>query len=83
MVIARPRNNYYYIFYSEHIDQYWIIPSLKLVKLASRNKSGKNKGKYHINLAGCSKKKGGVYPNPRFDRYKNKFELLDPTPPSR
>jgi hypothetical protein len=82
MVIPNPRTNYYFIFYSERINQYWIIPSLKLIELASRNKAGKNAGKYHVNLMGWSKKNGEVYPDPKFDDYRNKFDLLKPTPPS-
>jgi hypothetical protein len=76
MDIPNPRENYFFIFYSEQANCYWVFPSLHLVELASRNKKGSNVGKYHINLTGHSKKKGLVYPNPKFDDYKNNFELL-------
>lgn len=76
MDIPNPRERYFFIFYSEQADSYWVFPSMKLVELASRNKKGTNVGKYHINLTGYSAKRGEVYPNPRFDEYKNKFELL-------
>lgn len=76
MDIPNPRDNYFFIFYSEQTDCHWIFPSLKLVGLASRNKHGANVGKYHINLTGWSKKKGQVYPSSKFDEYKNNFSLL-------
>ena len=76
MDIPDPRDNYFFIFYSEQTDCHWVFPSLRLVELASRNKQGANVGKYHINLTGCSEKKGQVYPNPKFDEYKNNFSLL-------
>lgn len=76
MDIPGPREKYFFIFYSEQADCYWIFPSLKLVELASRNRTGRNIGKYHINLTGYSEKREQVYPNPKFDEYKNNFGLL-------
>lgn len=76
MEIPNPREKYFFIFYSEQADCYWVFPSLRLVELASQNKRGANVGKYHINLTGWSKKKGQVYPNPKFDDYKNNFGFL-------
>lgn len=76
MDIPNPREKYFYIFYSEQADCYWIFPSLKLIELASQNKRGGNVGKYHINLTGYSEKKLQVYPNPRYDEYKHNFNLL-------
>jgi hypothetical protein len=76
MDIPNPRSNYFFIFYSEQAECYWVFPSLKLVELASRNKKGANVGKYHINLTGLSEKKGQVYPNAKFDEFRNNFELL-------
>jgi len=77
MTIKNPRRNYFFVFYSEQVDVYWVIPSLELVKIASRNKKGKNKGKYHVNLTGYSKKRDMVYPNEKYKRYKDAFHLLD------
>lgn len=71
-----PRDNYFFIFYSEQLDTYWIIPSEELVQVASRNKKGKNKGKYHINLALWSETKG-LRRNPKFKKYENNFKLLE------
>jgi len=76
MDIPNPRENYFFIFYSEQAGCYWVFPSLKLVELASGNKKRANIGKYHINLTGHSKKKGQVYPNIKFEDYRNNFELL-------
>jgi len=42
MEIRQPRENYYFIFYSELINTYWVIPSLDLVKEANQVKSGNN-----------------------------------------
>ncbi|MGC8618856.1 MAG: hypothetical protein ACP5UZ_09045, partial [Thermoplasmata archaeon] len=44
--ISNPRENYLFVFYSEWLDAKWIIPSLYQVEKASRNKKGKNVGKY-------------------------------------
>ena len=74
--IPYPRGSCYFIFYSEQTGCHWILPSLKLVELASRNKQGANVGRYSINLTGWSKKRGQVYLTPRFDEYKNNFSLL-------
>jgi len=72
-----PRDNYFFIFYSEQLDTYWVIPSKELVKMASKNKKGKNKGKYHINLASYSKTKKQIYPRKKFKKYENNFKLLE------
>lgn len=74
MEIRKPRDNLYFIFYSEQAKTYWIIPSLDLIKEANKNKEGKNRGKYSINF--CNVTKAGVTPRPRFEKYKNAFELL-------
>jgi len=72
----KPRDNYFFIFYSERLDTYWIIPSKELVKIASQNKKGKNKGKYQINLAGYSKTKK-FYSFQKFKKYEGNFKLLE------
>lgn len=75
MEITSPRSNYYFIFYSEQADTYWVIPSLELKSIARQNKSGQNKGKYAINFCNL-RANGKVVPRPRFDHYKNNFDLL-------
>jgi len=81
MAVVCPRPNFFFIFYSEDADTYWVVPSLQLVKEANRNKGGKdgngrNKGKYTIKLANFSKTKQRAVPRPRFRRYENNFDLL-------
>ncbi|KUK10378.1 MAG: Uncharacterized protein XD50_1349 [Clostridia bacterium 41_269] len=43
MNIIDPRPNYFFIFYSEQTNTYWVVPSEDLVKLAYRNKTGKKR----------------------------------------
>lgn len=76
MNIPNPRKKYFFLFYSDQIETYWIFPSVVLVNLASQNKKGENVGKYHVNLTGCSKKEGGVYPLAKYSKYQNNFDLL-------
>ncbi len=82
--IPQPRKNYFFIFYSEHIDTYWIIPSTKMVEegFANQYKSGNNKGKYKIRLTNYSKVKDEISPRPKYLKYENAFEevLGQPVP---
>ena len=71
MEIPKPRDTYYFIFYSEQADCYWVIPSLQLVKEALQMKTGANRGKYGINF--CNVRANA---RPRFDSYKGRFDLL-------
>lgn len=75
MEVRTPREKFFYIFYSESANMYWIIPSLVLIKEARQNKEGKNKGKYSITFANAGRKK--TNPRPRFAEYENAFELLE------
>lgn len=74
MEIRQPRENFYFIFYSEQADTYWVVPSLELVQEANQNKEGDNQGKYSINF--CNSPKDGVKPCPRFQKYEGRFDLL-------
>jgi hypothetical protein len=73
MDIANPRPNYFFIFYSEQANTYWVVPSEELVRLARRNKTGRNEGRYTINFCNV-RADGTVAPRPKFDRYKNNFK---------
>ena len=75
MEIRQPRKNFFFIFYSEQAETYWIVPSLELIREATRNKSGKNEGKYRIMFCNTSSL-GKVRPRPRFKKYENNFALL-------
>lgn len=74
MVIPCPREKYFFLFYSEHINTYWVFPSQQLVEVASQNRSGKNKGKYSINLTGF--RSGVARASERFCQYQDNFDLL-------
>jgi hypothetical protein len=76
MEIRRPRRNFYFIFYSEAANQYWIMPSLEVAKLANRAKSGKAIGRYRIVFTNTNVK-GEVRPRPKWEEWRDKFELLD------
>ncbi len=75
MEIRKPRDNFFYIFYSESANMYWVIPSLDLLREANTNKEGKNKGKISIKFANVGSK--GTNPRPRFTEYENAFHLLE------
>jgi hypothetical protein len=75
MEIRQPRENFFFIFYSEQADTYWIVPSLELIKEANKNKSGDNQGKYRIVFT--NENKSGATPRPRFRKYENAFALLE------
>jgi hypothetical protein len=75
MEIREPRENFYFIFYSEQADTYWVMPSLTLTEEANQVKTGKNKGKYSVNF--CNATKSGVKPRPRFSEFENAFHLLE------
>ncbi len=74
MSIPCPREKYFFLFYSEYIKIYWIFPSQQLVEAASQNRSGKEKGKYSINLTGF--RGGAVYASEKFCQYQDNFNLL-------
>lgn len=74
--VRNPRANFFFIFFSEQTNCYWVLPSLKLIKEANRNKTGQNVGKYRIVFTNLSSKTGLVVPRPRFEKYRNNFELL-------
>lgn len=64
MSIRNPRANYWFVFYLCGSDTLWLINSLDVVRLASRNSDqSKNAGKYSLQLAYRGK------PRPCFDRY--------------
>tara|TARA_B100000315_G_C14447797_1_gene527663 strand:+ start:488 stop:946 length:459 start_codon:yes stop_codon:yes gene_type:complete len=75
MIIKNPRPNYIFIFYAERLDKYWVVPSLELVEMASRNKKGKNIGKYHICFSGFRNKK--PYAMEKYMKYEDNFKVFD------
>lgn len=75
MAVRRPRENFFFIFYSEHANTHWIVPSMALIEEANQNKTGANAGRYAIKF--CNLTKAGLKPRPRFKKYENAFELLE------
>ncbi len=82
--IPSPSDNYVFIFYSEAIDTYWVIPSTKLVEpgFCNCNKSGANKGKYRIMLTNYSPSTGTIKARPKYSAFIDAFEAALGTPPS-
>ena len=75
MEIREPRPNFLFVFYSEACETYWVMPSLDVIRLANRNKSGANEGKYSIVFCNCNSS-GKWIPRPKWQQYKNAFELI-------
>lgn len=69
-----PRDNYYFIFYLETEKEFWVMPSKEVIKQAYQNQSGKNTGKYSLNIP----KKTGSTKAKIFNQFKgqNGFDLL-------
>jgi hypothetical protein len=76
MEIRKPRQNFYFVFYSEAANEYWIMPSLEVAKLANRGKSGKATGRYRIVFTSTNVK-GEVRARPKWEAWKNRFDLLE------
>jgi hypothetical protein len=80
LTVRQPRQGFWFIFYSEPIDTYWLIPSLHLRNLASVNKggpTGKGKHKGKLTLVLANENKGGWKARPKFKKYENRFDLLN------
>ncbi len=80
LAITDPRDNYFFILYAQHIDSYWIIPSLDIVRMEdeegtniSKMKSGNKEGRFSVKVAGAN-----CNPFERFEKYRNEngFKLL-------
>lgn len=65
------RENYYFVFYSERLETFWIMTSEELVQNSVQNRSGKNIGKRSIWFNGKRKnKETGVYAEHCHERFK-------------
>ena len=77
------RNNYYFVFYSERLDMFWIMTSEEFIKESVQKKTGKYIGQRYIQLNGIRKnKKTGEreeHCKPQFEKYiaKNFSRLAD------
>ncbi|WP_299618313.1 hypothetical protein [Pelagibius sp.] len=79
MVIKDPRPNFFFIFYSEAADTYWVMPSLTIVDKANVGKSGKAEGKYRLDLTNTHRD-GTVKPRPKWEQFQGAFDLLRAQP---
>lgn len=69
-----PRDNYFFIFYIEVTDTFWIIPSKAVAENSTKLKSGENMVKYTLTFPKTDDSEKAK----RFDQYKGDkgFELL-------
>jgi hypothetical protein len=76
--ISQARRNYVFIFYSEQINTYWVIPSTDMVKPGFCNslKSGPKKGRYRIMLTNYSTSKKQVTARPKYQKYIDAFSAI-------
>jgi hypothetical protein len=65
-----PRENYFFLFYSERMDVMWLMSSVDFVAQANTNKSGKNVGKRSIWLNGRSTKNRLEHSRPKYDPWR-------------
>lgn len=75
MEIRKPRDDFFFIFYSEAANHYWVMPSKEIAKQASVSKSGRSIGRYKIDFTNTNSK-GEVRPRPKWNGYLDRFELL-------
>jgi hypothetical protein len=66
-----PRENYFFVFYSERFETFWIMSSEEFIQESVQNKSGKNMGKRSIWFNGKRKnKESGEYSEHCRERFK-------------
>jgi len=65
---VKPRDNYFFIFYSQHLNTTWVVPSEDLEKIVAINKKGKNVGLSAIWFNGM--KNGEPYPKERYEKFR-------------
>jgi hypothetical protein len=72
IVHPKPRNSYYFVFYSERLDAMWIMSSEQFIAEAVQNKSGENAGKRSIRFNGKMTDKATgkkiEYPKERYEK---------------
>ncbi|MDD5070953.1 MAG: hypothetical protein PHV17_09525 [Candidatus Omnitrophica bacterium] len=71
------RKDYYFVFYSERLDTFWIMSSDEFIKESVQNKSGKNVGLRSVWFNGKRKdKRTGEYKEHIHERFK-KYIAID------
>lgn len=64
-----PRENYWFVFYSDRMDKLWILSSKEFIEESHQNKEGKNAGKRSIWFNGKNTKKKTEHVKPQFEKY--------------
>lgn len=77
-----PRENYWFVFYSERMDTIWILSSQEFISEANQNKKGKNVGKRSIWFNGRNTKAQTEHVKPQFEKYvaTNFLRILEEDP---
>ena len=70
------RDNYWFIFYSEFIDKYWIMSSSEVIERGNMNRTGVTAGKYKVKTTNYSTARDVVTPRPIFSEYEDNFDRL-------
>jgi hypothetical protein len=70
----KPRDNFYFILYTERDNNFWVMPSKDVMALGIKNKSGLNAGKISLTLPKIDTSSKAL----KFKKYKNDngFNLL-------
>jgi len=64
-----PRENYWFVFYSERMDTIWILSSSEFIKEANQNKTGIHAGKRTVWFNGKNTKAQTEHVKPQFEKY--------------
>jgi|TARA_B100001063_G_C16399129_1_gene373977 hypothetical protein len=72
-----PRNNYFFVFYSQRMNTKWIMSSEDFVENSRLIENGKNKGSRQIWFSGKNTKKNKEHTKPQFKKFVSKnFDKL-------
>ena len=66
---TKPRDNYWYLFFSERMNVMWLLSSAEFESECAVNKSGKNIGKKSIWFNGKNTKAQVEHVKPQFKKY--------------
>lgn len=64
------RSGFFFVFYSERLDQMWLMSSADFIDHCVTTSSGKNVGHRSLWMNGRSRVRNEEYPNPRFDHWR-------------
>lgn len=72
-ITHEPRENYWFVFYSEGLDTIWVMSSAEFIKESTQNKTGANAGKRSLWFNGARKNRAtGIreeYAKERYEKY--------------